>query len=376
MRLLLISTSFPERVADGSEAAGSFVADFAEALARSVSVIVLAPSTAAGQDTPSRNLSVIRFPVPRLPLSQLNPLNPKDMCAIFRTLRNGSIAAERIVQEHEITHVIALWALPSGYWARRIWKQHGTPYYIWSLGSDIWSLGRLPGIRSVLRGVLRDANKCFADGYQLCQDVTEISGGSCEFLPSTRALPVVAKTLRTAPPYRLTFLGRWHRNKGIDVLLESLTRLELADWARISEVRICGGGPLEPLVKARCAALCAAGHPVSLTGYLDIGAAAKLLNETDYLLVPSRIESIPVIFSDAMKSSCPVIAMPVGDLPRLINSYAVGTLSSDMGPDAFADAIRRALVRRPSDFESGLRAATIDFDLMRITQKLIQTIAP
>ena len=40
--LLIVSTSYPES-ADGSEAAGSFVADFATAAARHVPVCVVAP---------------------------------------------------------------------------------------------------------------------------------------------------------------------------------------------------------------------------------------------------------------------------------------------------------------------------------------------
>ncbi len=44
-------------------------------------------------------------------------------------------------------------------------------------------------------------------------------------------------------PYRLAFLGRWHPNKGTDLLLDALHQLRDEDWHRIEAVRIAGGAP-------------------------------------------------------------------------------------------------------------------------------------
>jgi len=372
--IALLTTSYPERD-PGSEAAGAFVADFAEALAQRVKVTVLAPSLEARIEEQAGNLIVRRFAVPALPLSLLHPWNPAHWAAICRTLLAGAAALRRLLREHTIDHIFALWALPSGYWARSASNTASIPYSVWALGSDIWSLSKVPVVKNLLRNVLRNSHTCFADGYLLQRDVELISGRACHFLPSSRKLPAVAtKQLAAMPPYKLAFLGRWHPNKGVDLLLDSLGLLSDKDWEKISEVRICGGGPLEQRVRHACSALLEAQRPVTITGYLGRNEAAQLFAWADYVLLPSRIESIPVVFSDAMKSRCPVICTPVGDLPRLIAEYRVGLAAEESSPQSFGKALQQALSHSPLSFENNLRAAASAFDIDSSVLKFLEAI--
>lgn len=369
--IAIITTSFPDRD-PGSAAAGSFVEDFSEVLSNHVGVTVIAPSLSQRKDERHGNLTIRRFIVPRLPLSLLRPGDPIHWSLIIKTLRAGQQAVQRLAGEARIDHILALWILPSGYWARNIWKSHGIPYSVWALGSDVWNLGKIPLVKNLLKIVLRDSFMCFADGYILKKDVEKISGKSCGFLASTRRLPTVKeKRLSTAPPYKLAYLGRWHHNKGTDILLDSLHLLSDEDWAKIEEVRIFGGGPLEKVVKSGYASLKEAGRPVLLGGYLDRTQAAKLLLWTDYLLIPSRIESIPVVFSDAMQSGCPVIATPVGDLPALIEKYGVGIMASGLTPDAFSRAIKSALKHSSRDLMGKNSVILNKFDIDEIALKFV-----
>jgi glycosyltransferase involved in cell wall biosynthesis len=355
--LMVVTTSFPDVAFQaGQEAAGMFVYDFVVELARWVRVTTVAP-TSSPQANSERigSLTICRFPVPSLPLSLLKPTHPKQWSNILSTMRSGQRAVEHVVQREHVDHIFALWALPSGYWAKVAGDRYGAPYSIWALGSDIWSLGRIPLIKNFLRDVLRHSRHRFADGYQLADDVKRLSGMDCAFLPSTRQLPITsAKTLATAPPYKLAFLGRWHPHKGTDLLLESLSLLTDEDWARIAAVKICGGGPLAGLVEEQGARLQANGHPVTIRGYLNRQEAADLLLWADYLLLPSRIESIPVIFSDAMQTNCPVVATPVGDLPRLMGENKIGTLADSVTVVAYTHAIQKALEMPPATYNSGL----------------------
>ena len=362
--VVLVTTSYPDG-SPGSEAAGSFVADFAAELARLARVTVLAASRA---DSTQRDggLTVRRFEVPRLPLSLLRPANPAHWPAIARSLRAGGRALDELVARDRPDHVLALWALPSGYWAMRSAQRHGVPYSVWALGSDIWSLARIPVVRGVLRRVLARADARYADGLALAADVEAVGGRRCRFLASSRRLPPAAAGSRApGPPYRLAFLGRWHVNKGTDLLLEALGELRDEDWQRIRELRLCGGGPLADVVQAGVARLAEAGRPVTLGGYLDRQAAADLLGWADFLLVPSRIESIPVIFSDALQLGTPLVATPVGDLPALFGEEPVGILAADVSARAYADALRRALDASPADFEQGLARMRERFDPAR-----------
>ena len=371
MHILLISTSYPEQT-PGSEAAGSFVEDFAEAVSEHINVTVVAPGLNNVSETYNANLTLRRFKVPYLPLSLLKPYNPAHWPLIIKTLNAGQREVQRLIDEEEIDYIMALWVLPSGYWARNTWKKHGIPYSVWALGSDIWNLGRIPLVKTLLKTVLRDSDVCFADGYILKKDVEKISGKPCEFLASTRRLPAVEeKSLSTAPPYKFAYLGRWHHNKGTDILLDSLHLLSDEDWAKIEEVRIFGGGPLEKIIKSGYAALKEAGRPVLLGGYLDKTQAVKLLLWADYLLISSRIESIPVVFSDAVQIGCPVITTPVGDLPHLIDRYKVGILSTEVSAKAFASAMCEALHKSPCLYINGLQDIKKQFNLFLTVDRLI-----
>lgn len=359
--IVLVTTSFPIG-GDGSEAAGSFVSDLAEELARQVKVRVVAPGPQSIHEMWGHGVEVFRYASPSRPLSTLKPWRLAEMRDTLRVLRAGAKATSQAVRAGPTAHILALWVLPSGYWARSASRATGVPYSIWALGSDIWSLGRIPGVRMVLRSVMRGAVHRYADGLQLGRDAADIGGKPFEFLPSTRRLNHGrTRPLASSSPYRLLFLGRWHTNKGVDLMLEALTLLDAGSWSHISEVHIAGGGPMEGLVREKVGALQAKGRPVRLSGYLDREQASTALSEADYLLIPSRIESIPVVFSDAMKMQLPVISTPVGDLPALVTRYGVGVLASRIDAAALAEAMQAAINRSPAHFSAEMTECARQF---------------
>lgn len=373
--IALITTSYPIGEA-GREAAGSFVADFVQMLRKHVSVSVIAPGA---QNTDARTETGVRevtYRAPRQPLSILRPYHPADLLAIWTTLRNGSRALSNLIRDDKPDHLFALWVLPSGYWAMKAAQRNHIPYSTWALGSDIWTLGKLPIVKRILKSVLSNSQSNFADGIELKSQVAAISNRGCHFLPSTRDFPVSGnKKLALTPPYRLAYLGRWHINKGVDLLCDALMGLDETVWQRIKAVRICGGGPLEASIKAQSQNMKAKGLPVEVGGYLSKTEAADLLNWADYLLIPSRIDSIPVIFSDAMKAKCPVICTPVGDLPRLVADHKVGVVAKGLDSGMLATAIAKATKYPPHGFDLQLIRAAEAFNLERIIPKYLKHIA-
>ncbi len=366
--LVLITTSFPIS-GDGSEAAGSFVSDLAEELAKHVPVRVVAPGRLAVREQWSPGVEVFRYAAPAKPLSTLKPWQVGD---IARVLRDGARATREAVAAGPCAHMLALWALPSGAWARRASIATGVPYSVWTLGSDIWTLARIPLVRSQLRCVLREAHACYSDGLKLAEDTRRLARRNVSFLPSARRIESRReRPLADAPPYRLLFLGRWHRNKGVDLLLDALDLLDDADWSRIACVEIQGGGPLDSLVRRRVASLRSRGCPVEAGHFLAKADAEAAISRADWMLIPSRIESIPVIFSDAMKMRLPVIAMPVGDLSELISVHGTGHVASAVSAKAFALVLNRALGDAPSLYMHALSDMEACFDLDRATTQRV-----
>ncbi|WP_313929077.1 glycosyltransferase [Pseudoxanthomonas sp.] len=370
--LVLVTSSFPI-AGDGSEAAGAFVADLVEALSEYIPVRVVAPGRQSERQQWSAQIEVFRYAAPEQPLSTLRLWHPKDATATLRVLASGARATEIAVSAGTTAHILALWALPCGEWARLTAARHSIDYSVWTLGSDIWSLGRVPIVKLLLRRVLLQARYCYSDGMQLKEDTERLGGRSAQFLPSTRNLVTSPRrSSRKRPPYRLLFLGRWHPNKGVDLLLAALRLLADQEWQSIESVELYGGGPLQQEVEMAVDALAAAGRPVRRYGYIEKAGAEAAITAADFLLIPSRIESIPVVFSDAVKLGCPVVAMPVGDFPLLMGEGSpCGVLARAVSADAYADALRTALRASPCDFENGLELMASRFDLTSCARKLL-----
>lgn len=370
--LVLVSTSFPI-TGDGSEAAGSFVADLVEELATLGPVRVVAPGKEDQTERWGDRIEVFRFVAPDKPLSTLRPWRPGDLYWLFKVLRGGQAAVDRALVGGA-SQILALWGLPCGEWARRAARRTGIGYSVWLLGSDVWSLGRLPVTRGMLARVICHAHKVWADGYKLAEDAMHISGAQVDFLPSTRkTLTVNPPPPRDKPPYRLLFLGRWHPNKGIDLLLDALAMLEDEDWERIENVEIQGGGPMHDLVHEGVARLQAIGRPVEVGGFLAKAEAEAAIVRADWVLIPSRIESIPVVFSDAVKLGRPVLATPVGDLQRLVTyEPPCGLVAASVGPEEIGRLLSAAVRRSPRSFDPGITNRASLFVLARVAQRIWQ----
>lgn len=368
--LVLVTTSFPI-AADGSEAAGSFVADLVEELAKHTHVRVVAPGAADSRERWSEQVEIYRYAAPAKPLSTLKIWLPQDLYWIARTLRGGFRATNAAGEE--ATHILAMWGLPCGEWARRVAHKYKIHYSCWLLGSDVWSLGRVPIVRSILARVIRQSDPCYADGYKLAADAHGISRSPIKFLPSTRAIgsePPLPP--RNTAPFRLLFLGRWHRNKGIDMLLEALGQLNDADWELVDRIDIYGGGPLEKFVRDRVLELTNNNRPVAAGGFLNKEQAEQAISQCDMVLIPSRIESIPVIFSDAMKLGRPVIATPTGDMPRLV-THGCGQLCKEISTVSLLQTIRAALRSEHQYIADAIKRRADQFSIKTVASQIIES---
>jgi glycosyltransferase involved in cell wall biosynthesis len=119
------------------------------------------------------------------------------------------------------------------------------------------------------------------------------------------------------------------------------------------------------------AGLIANARPVRLGGYISKAQAERAIVGCDYLVIPSRIESIPVVFSDAMKLGRPVVATPVGDFPNLFAIAGCGVLAESASSDAIAHALRQALSVDATSFSEGVSVHANAFDLKKIAQTVL-----
>ena len=224
MKICILTSSYPLNILDSKAAAGLFVRDFAIELAKVDHQVYIFTQAREGDIEDDLELKVVRFNWNggEKPLARLNPLNPKELIPIISLMRNGKRSFFKLIMEEKIDYCLVMWAFPSGYFAFQAYKECNIPYAIWSLGSDVWTLGRYPIMRWFLKRIFRNAKALFADGNDLAREVMRISGKECKFLPSTRNLPV--NEIEAADINRdlknFLFIGRWgKKTKGLTFLL-------------------------------------------------------------------------------------------------------------------------------------------------------------
>jgi len=374
MRICVATSTFPAHPQDGQAAAGFFVRDFALALVDagcSVHVLTERGHFAKAVDPPG--ISVTRFPwraSGKRP-STLQFSRPSDFPAIVTLTSGGALALARLSRRERFDCILAMWTVPAGFWALGTSVFAGVPYCVWALGSDIWDYGEKSFFRPVLRLILRRSIKNYADGMGLAKSVTRIAETPCGFLPSSRRLDASASAIsRRSDGSRFLFIGRWHPNKGIDVLLEAMALLQ-AEGVR-AHLDVYGGGPLEPKLKQIIERQALAPSTVTMHGYIGPDGAARAIRSSDCVIIPSRIDSIPVILSDAFRLGKPVITTTVGDMGDIVEQHGCGLTCPPGDPAALAGAMRDFIQKDVDAFGPGVVAAASLFDVDRAARSFVE----
>jgi len=260
------------------------------------------------------------------PLVRLNPFNPLDFLRIVNLFYYGKKALLPFIKENKIEACLALWVLPSGYFANQAYRQAKIPYSIWSLGSDIYRYGRNPFLYPIMRRIIQEAKGVFADGFDLSKKIEERFGRKCFFLATTRTIPPPPPLLKggwgglTSKPYRFLFVGRIEKVKGIDLLLQSMALLK--EEAVDVHLTVVGRGGMEEWAKDFIKMKALEGH-VSWRGNVPDEILFSHYELSNCVVIPSRSESIPLVFSEALRFNKELIVTDVGDMGMLGRQYGV-----------------------------------------------------
>lgn len=152
-------------------------------------------------------------------------------------------------------------------------------------------------------------------------------------------------------PVRLLALGELGPRKGTPEILAALASPGLRE--RAWSATLAGNGPVADY-QAEVQRLGLA-QRVQLPGWVDSEQAWRLLSQSDVLLLPSRLEGLPVAILEAMASGVAVITTPVGAIPDAISDGETGLLTPVGDAPALGAAITRLLDDPP--LRSGLAAA-------------------
>lgn len=341
MKICIVTSSFPMNSGDAFAAAGKACRDFVLELEKAGhEVFVFAPGF-SGKETSFGNLKIKRFSWggSGKRLSMLKLWNPVDLMEIARFIYYGRKHWLVFIKESKVDRVMAMWAVPGGLFAYSALKRLGLPYDVWALGADIWVYGKLPLLKGIVRKVLKSAELVYADGRGLCGDVKNLSGRECTFLPHLSKLAIDEGESLDLDEGKVNFLfvGRWEKPKGIDLLIEAANLLQKEE--RTFHLYVIGGGPYEGLIKKKIREY-GLEERVTLLGWVNQALLASYLKSCGVLVIPSRVESIPCVYSEAMSAGIPVVVADVGDMGLLTKEYDVGRVARPEDPRSLMEEMQ------------------------------------
>lgn len=373
-RLLVIASTFPARIGDGTP---SFVSDLAIALASEFDVLVLVPAVPGAPAAEEHDgIAVRRY--------RYFPRRWEDLAhgAILENLRSRksrliqvpflllaqAVAVRKAVREHRPDVIHAHWIIPQGIVARLVARR--VPLVVTTLGGDLYALGdpvsrRLKG--SVLRmaravTVMNSDMRARALALGARPDTTYVMPMGAQVAQfADAAAGRAARAANGGSPVRLLAVGRLVEKKGFHVLLDALADIDPTLW----ELMIVGDGPERRTLEDAASAL-----PVTFAGQLSREDLTRADAQADVAVFPSvraasgDQDGLPVALLEAMASGCAVI---VSDLPGLDEAVKPGVtglsvasgdvvalreaLLSLIGDAALRQSLGRAAALRAQDFD-------------------------
>lgn len=155
---------------------------------------------------------------------------------------------------------------------------------------------------------------------------------------------------------RVLFVGRFDRQKGVDILLEALARLQVSTAACLVGDSVLGDEQelaIPPNVRK--------------AGWLSPSELGAYYASADVLVVPSRWEGFGLIAAEAMRAGLPVIAARVGGLPEVVEHNVTGLIVEPESPDAIVEALRVMRDGRKATFgTAGRQRFLANFTLDRV----------
>ncbi len=370
MRLGIVTSSYAISKNDTVNA-GVFVRDLANELAsQGHEVHVITPHK---KGIVNKSSSVKEFYFPWLggakDLASASLRNPVTLIQYASLIGSGLVSVTNYVHQNKLEVLLAMWAIPSGIFCGYIKQRFGIPYGVWALGSDIWARKKYPFGEWTVKKILKNASFRFADGVRLSEDVKMISDASCHFVPSSRQLNSDLLDpdffLKKDLP-NLLFIGRYEKNKGPDILVDSACILLEKGYKFY--LHMFGVGSLRNDLAKK---LRGYEEYIYLNDYASPKTTVNYMKNADWLVIPSRIESIPLIFSDALQMSLPIVTTNVGDIGRLTKQLDVGFVAPTAEKDQLANAIIKAISSDRQEFSLRCVKAAEIFSLHKSAEQCL-----
>jgi glycosyltransferase involved in cell wall biosynthesis len=341
MKILIITSAFPDLL----PFAGIWIPDLIEELNKLGCDVHVLTQNCEEEKTISRSykdgyeVTHFAWGGKDMPLIDVMRRNPLLAVSFFY---NAIKAGYRITKNWKPDVIFAEWMVPAGLTAFVLSRFTHIPYAVRALGSDVLIVAKKPGFRQIIKMIACKAKVLFADGFDLCEKTSYLAGGKdCFFAATGRKMGCHRSGFRPFPDrglFKMCSVGRLHPVKGQDILIQAAHIL--AEKGLKYCLYIVGDGDeygrLNEMIENR-----QLGGQVLLTGRLEDGDIRDLLEHVDCFVIPSRSESIPLVFAEAVRANKPLVVTHVGDMAYLVNQYRLGFVIPPEDPNEMAKALLR-----------------------------------
>ncbi len=349
-RILLINYEYPPIGGGGGNATQQTARAFAR-MGHQVYVL-----TAAWGNLPAEQIdegvTVRRIPALR---------RRADRCSILEMLAfivAGLLSAPTLARVWKIDVALAFFTLPSAPIAWYLKRACQIPYAISLQGGDVpgFDPGRMRLYHKLTGGLIsalwRDAAAVVANSQGLATLArTHDPDATIGMIPAGADLTGIApKTSYAQPgPINLLFVGRLVKQKGLDVLIAALAKMDLAlKWRLI----LVGDGPEWPAIAGEAARLGLADR-LDLRGWVNKDALPAMYREGDIFVLPSRDEGMANALLEAMAAGLPVVGTRVAGTGEVVIQGETGLLVAPEDEDALGAALAALIKDEPRRAEFG-----------------------
>jgi glycosyltransferase involved in cell wall biosynthesis len=287
-----------------------------------------------------------------VPLSMKGPLIA-TLFGLMKSLVTMGSFLTKILDKHRIDFIradnIVLGGIPT-YFVNFLTR---TRFAIWLAGSEQtvievrYGRGLLPRLVKQIFSLVRRMILNQAD-FMLSVNASLLCEGNinpkipCIITPNFVDMEIFSPPAEGRPKFgtvRFLFAGRLESEKGVEILLEALNKLDPnLDYV----FHIVGWGSLEHLVQQAQTN----NKKIKYLGKYAHEDMPEIFRNADVLVLPSLTEGMPAVVIEAMASGLAIIATRVGRLPEVVNNDHFGKLIPMGDSDKLADVLSEFIHKR------------------------------